>query len=130
MKKKYLNINTLLLIVTFIISSNLFAQNATVTISEDSRIPILLEQKKDLEKRNKLTVGYTIQLYYGEHAKANDVAKKYRSRIGTWPVSIEYETPNYKVWVGNFSSKLKADQALLKINKKFPAAFILKPDRG
>ncbi len=106
-----------------------FSQKATVTINEDGRITQLLELKKILEEENKLTDGYTIQLYYGEKSKANSVISRYRNRYGSWPASIEYETPNYKVWVGNFSSRLDADRAKIEIQKFFPSAFILLPGR-
>ena len=43
--------------------------------------------------------------------------------------TIEYETPNYKVWAGNFSTRIDAERALMKIQQNFPSAFILKPDR-
>ena len=80
-------------------SENLIAQPATVTVNEDAKIHQLLELKKQLEKDNKLSDGYTIQLYYGELNTANSVIRKYRNSYGAWPASIEYETPNYKVWV-------------------------------
>jgi len=130
MKTLLINKQSLLYILLLVFSVNLVAQNATVTISQDNKIPEILELKKSMEKDNKLAVGYTIQLYYGEHKKANEILQKYRYSYNAWPASIEYETPNYKVWVGNFSSRLKADRARLEISKKFPAAFILKPDRG
>jgi len=107
-------------------SENLVAQTATVTINEDSKIPQLLELKKQLEKDNKLSDGYTIQLYYGELNAANSVIKKYRNSYGAWPASIEYETPNYKVWVGSFDSRLEADRALIEVQRSFNSAFILK----
>ncbi|QNJ97803.1 SPOR domain-containing protein [Constantimarinum furrinae] len=105
------------------------AQSGTVTVNQDPKIEQLLSLKKSLEKENKLTDGYTIQLYYGELNRANSVIKKYRASYGTWPASIEYETPNYKVWVGNFATRLEADRALLEIQKIFPSAFPLKPER-
>ena len=109
---------------------NIQAQNTTVTINEDEKIPQLLNLKKSLEEDNKLAVGYTIQLYYGELSQANTIIKEYRNNFNSWPASIEYETPNYKVWVGSFSTRLEADRARLEIKEKYPAAFILKPDRG
>lgn len=42
------------------------AQSGTVTVNQDPKIEQLLSLKKSLEKENKLTDGYTIQLYYGE----------------------------------------------------------------
>ena len=113
-------------ILIFIFSEAIAAQSATVTINEDAKITRLLELKKELEKENELADGYTIQLHYGELSKANEVLKEYKNKHDTWPASIEYETPNYKVWVGSFSSRLEADRALLEVQLTFDAAFILK----
>ncbi|SDW15439.1 SPOR domain-containing protein [Aequorivita viscosa] len=106
-----------------------FAQSATLTVHEDPKITELLKTKKNLEKENKLFDGYTIQLYYGELDKASQILLKYRSGYADWPASIEYETPNYKVWAGNFSTRIEAERALLEIHKNFSSAFILKPER-
>jgi len=116
-------------ILSLFLSGKSFAQNASLTINTDPKITQLLELKKDLEKENKLSDGYTIQLYYGELDKANQILRKYRGSYGNWPASIEYETPNYKVWAGNFASRIEAERALLEIQKSFSSAFILKPDR-
>ncbi|PHR13953.1 MAG: translation initiation factor IF-2 [Aequorivita sp.] len=116
-------------ILALFLSVKSFAQNASLTINTDPKITQLLELKKDLEKENKLSDGYTIQLYYGELDKANQILRKYRGSYGNWPASIEYETPNYKVWAGNFASRIEAERALLEIQKSFSSAFILKPER-
>ena len=105
------------------------AQTATLTVHQDPKITELLNLKKDMEKENKLFDGFTIQLYYGELDKASQILLKYRGGYAQWPASIEYETPNYKVWAGNFSSRIEAERALLDIQKNFSSAFILKPER-
>lgn len=117
-------------LLTSIIAENLTAQNATVTIHQDERITELLHLKKTLEKDNKLTDGYVIQLYYGNLSKANSVLSNYKNKYSKWPASIEYETPNYKVWVGNFTSRIDADRVLLEVQANFPTAFILKPGKN
>ncbi len=117
-----------LAIVLFSVST--YAQQGTITINEDEKVSQLLSLKKKLEQENKLSVGYTIQLYYGELSTANEIIKDYKNNFTSWPASIEYETPNYKVWVGSFSNRLEADRARLEIAEKFPTAFILKADRG
>lgn len=122
--------NTLIFsILLVIISEKSMAQQATVSINQDAKITELLDLKKTLEKGNKLADGYTIQLYYGELSRANGVIRKYRGLYGSWPASIEYETPNYKVWVGNFGTRIGADRALLEVQRNFRSAFILKPER-
>ncbi|PHS63484.1 MAG: translation initiation factor IF-2 [Flavobacterium sp.] len=130
MKYKKQHITFIITALSIVIFNTVYSQNATIIFNEDDKIPEILALKKSLEADNKLAVGYTIQLYYGELSQANKILKEYRNKFDSWPASIEYETPNYKVWVGNFSSRLEADRARLEIKDKYPAAFILQPDRG
>ncbi|MCM4158342.1 SPOR domain-containing protein [Antarcticibacterium flavum] len=106
------------------------AQTANVNVQQNELIPELLEEKTRLTKDGKLGERYQIQLYYGDNQTASDVIRKFRTQYNTWPSQIIYETPNYKVWVGNFRNRLEADRALLKIKQDYPAAFIPKPQRG
>ena len=105
------------------------AQTTQSTITQDRKITELLELKTQLTKDNELTDRYKIQLYSGEREQAYDILKDYRNKLSTWPSFIEYQTPNYKVWVGNYRNRLEADRALLEIKKEFKSAFIFKPDR-
>ncbi len=116
-------------ILALICTETSFAQPATVTVNQDEKITELLTLKKKLEKERELGEGFTIQLYYGESGQANSIIRKFESNYSAWPVSLEYETPNFKVWVGDFDSRLEADRALLEIKEKFPSAFILKPSK-
>ncbi|MGO3181396.1 MAG: SPOR domain-containing protein [Aequorivita sp.] len=129
MNSKYFSKLFIASILVLFMTDKGFSQNATLTVNQDAKVTQLLKVKKELEKDNKLSDGFTIQLYYGELNKADSMLKKYRSSFGDWPGTIEYETPNYKVWAGNFSSRIEAERALLEIQKKFSSAFILKPER-
>ncbi|MEZ7494206.1 SPOR domain-containing protein [Leeuwenhoekiella aequorea] len=112
-----------------IIASNLNAQTATSNIIQDSRIPELLSLKSKMTNDDELIDRYKVQLYYGTVTGANSVHSKYKSRFTEWNPKIVYESPNYKVWVGNFRSRLEADRALIQIQKLFPNAFVMKPER-
>jgi len=128
--KPTFSINLIILSVLFIfITYSGTSQNATLTINEDPRLTDLLKLQKQLEQENKLSINYTIQLYFGELNPANETLRKYKRLYSAWPATIEYETPNYKVWAGNFASRLEAERALKQIQKDFSAAFILKPER-
>ena len=105
------------------------AQSTQSNVSQDSRIPELLTLKTKLTKDNELTDRYKIQLYSGGREGAYTLLKEYEGSEATWTPSIEYQTPNYKVWVGNFRNRLEADRALLIIKKDFNNAFVFKPDR-
>ena len=128
MKKSNTELFIALFYVVFVCFSN--GQNASITINAKmKKFSEILTLKKKLETENKLSDGYTIQLYYGELNEANKIIREYQTYFDSWPASIEYETPNYKVWVGSFSSRFEADRTILEIKDKFPSAFILKPDR-
>ena len=107
-------------VITFVFVCFSYSQNASVTINANEKIPEILTLKKKLETENKLSDGYTIQLYYGELKEATKVMKEYQKFFDSWPASIKYETPNYKVWVGNFNSRLEAYRARIEIKNKFP----------
>lgn len=117
------------IILWALIGFSAFAK-AQSSISQDDKITELLNLKTQLSKDNELTDRYKIQLYSGEREQAYSMLKNYKNKVGTWSSSIEYQTPNYKVWVGNFRNRLEADRALLKIKKEFDSAFIFKPDKG
>ena len=107
-----------------------FAQQGRVNIQQDSIIPKLLEIKTDMTKANKLGDRYRIQIFSGDNNGASDVLKDFRSQYSEWASTIVYDTPNYKVWVGNFRNSLEADRALQQIKNSFPAAFRFRPERN
>ncbi|MDT0650469.1 SPOR domain-containing protein [Autumnicola edwardsiae] len=108
--------------------ANLSAQNAEITINQDQKIPMLLDLKTEMSEDNKIGDRYKIQLFYGDNNEASEVFKEYENKY-SYPAMIDYETPNYKVYVGNFRNRLEADRALLQIKENFPGAFIPKPKR-
>ena len=124
-RNKLILTTTLLLGITALTT----AQEGQVTIVQDDRIPELLELKSRMTKDSRLGDRYRIQLFSGDNNEASKVIKEYRSLYPEWASTIVYETPNYKVWVGNFRNSLEADRALLEIKKTFPAAFRFKPEK-
>tara|TARA_R100000935_G_C2691053_1_gene106522 strand:- start:134 stop:526 length:393 start_codon:yes stop_codon:yes gene_type:complete len=105
------------------------AQTGKVNIQQDANIPDLLDMKSEMTKDGKFGERFKIQLYYGDNKSASDVIQKFRSLYSEWPSEIIYETPNYKVWIGNFRNRLEADRAIMKLKGDFPSAFIPKPQR-
>lgn len=105
------------------------AQEGRVTISQDEMIPQLIELKTQMVKDSRIGERYRIQLFSGDNNQASKVIQQYRSLYPNWPSTIVYETPNYKVWVGNFRNSLDADRALVEIKNTFPAAFRFRPEK-
>ncbi|MCK7589782.1 SPOR domain-containing protein [Subsaxibacter sp. CAU 1640] len=97
------------------------AQTGLVSIDANKDIDKLLEYKKDIK-----TIDlYKIRVYSGDRSGAENTKSKASSLYSDWPILMEYETPNYKIYVGNFLSRLEADRALLTVKKNYPSALIL-----
>ncbi len=102
---------------------------ASVTINQDPKIKMLLDIKSKMEKDGEFSDRYKIQLYYGNLNQANEIMKTAKQAFPQWDSSIQWETPNYKVWIGNYRSKIEADRALKEIKKEFPSAFRFIPEK-
>ncbi|WJJ96788.1 SPOR domain-containing protein [Algibacter luteus] len=119
--------NFLSIICFFMTLSYSFSQQGNVVVNQDQKINVLLNLKKEMNKNETDSERYKIQVYSGNRSGAYDAQKEFSSAFGDWYASIQYETPNFKIWAGNFRTRLEADRALKRIKRKFPNAFIFKP---
>ncbi|MBC3846108.1 SPOR domain-containing protein [Winogradskyella echinorum] len=120
LKTKYISF----VIFLFAISLTANAQQGEVKVTQDSDIVKLLEYKKDIKtsKVFKIQVYQSVDPDKAEREKAN-----FLNSYSEWTAKIVWNTPNYKVWVGNFATRIEADRALVKIKKKYMYANILQP---
>lgn len=109
----------------FFLCANSFSQSQLAQLNQDSRIDSLLKLKKEI---NKNIFDLKIQIYSGERDKALElIANHDKDDYSNTNIELVYETPNYKVWIGDFYTQLEADKKLLMIKKKYPEAFIFRP---
>lgn len=106
--------------------ANVAAQQGTVEVNQDKQIDALLTIKKSV---NASGANYKIQIYSGNRPGADKAQSEFRSSFSEWSSTMEFETPNYKIWIGNFNTRLEADRALVKIKRKFAYAFYFKPKK-
>lgn len=117
-------------IVCFIVTSGICsAQQGNVTINQDKNIPTLLNLKKEINSNESDSERYKIQIYSGNRSKAESTQSQFETLFPDWRATIQYETPNFKIWAGNFRTRLEADRALKKIKTEFPTAFIFRPKK-
>lgn len=125
---RFFSIKYLVLATCMISYTTTNAQQRNGSIEQDPLIHELLVLKSKMTENNELGERYKIQLFYGSTlAEANKVKRNFESKFTEWPSSIEFETPNYKVWVGDFRNKLEAERAFLQLKDEFKSAFIFKP---
>jgi len=116
---------TILLAFAFCTINN--AQQGTVTVDQDPRIDELIELRKKLDDKSD---RYRIQIFSGDRTRAENKRANFGKYFSQYYTKLVYETPNYKIWVGSFRTRLEADRALIKVKKKFPNAFIFKPQKN
>lgn len=114
------------LIFLMVMSVSMHAQEGTVTVNQSPEIDKLLDLKKDISIEAE---RFKIQIYSGSRSAAEAAKANFDVAYPQYSSSLEYETPNYKIWVGNFRSRLEADRALIKVKRKFTSAFIFKPGK-
>ena len=103
----------------------ILSQNGKITVNQSSKLDSIIKLKKEL---NSKIQNLRIQIFNGDRENAELVMKEYLEIFNDTSASIIYETPNYKIWVGNFYNQLEADKKLIEIRKKFRSAFIFRPE--
>jgi len=109
------------------LSTKTIAQEGTVSIEQDEKVERLLKERKRLLKSEEIRGYKTIQVVSGGLTTAREVLKTCKSKFPDYKSDIEFETPNYKVRIGQFRNQLDADRALLEIYKEYEGAFVLTP---
>ena len=109
------------------IASQVFGQDTLVQINQDSKIEQLVAIKKTLDSERYNAQYFAIQLYYGNYTAAKNIAQAFSGKFEEIETSLVFETPNYKVWVGKFRTRIEADRELVKVKKLFPNAFLFTP---
>lgn len=109
--------------------SQMHAQTTGVTVSQDARFEHLLKEKRRINPSITVNDNYKIQVYTGESEASkktlNDFRKQYKNLDGT----IVFNSPFYKVWVGNFRTRVEAERNLTELRKTYPAALIIRPNK-
>ena len=126
-----------LLLSTFIMSINSFAQNWEY--NEDSEMPKtrlevkyintqkvddLLEKKRRIYSNQRLVKAFRIQIYSGSRTGSSESLNKFKSKFPSVLVETSYEQPYFKTKVAAFRTRIEAERALITYKKQFIGAFI------
>ena len=111
-------------IVSALFTAPILAQDGIVIINKSTEIDHVLAVKKEL---NEAKSFIKIQIYSGNRLGANKALYNYKADFPEQFTEMKYETPNYKVWVGRFRTRMEADRKLVKVKKLFPNAFLFTP---
>ena len=82
--------------------------------------------KKDFSKKTFESTYYTIQIFYGSLNEADSIHNDFRENYKDIKSELIFETPNYKVRIGEYKDINVASQSLEKIRRIYPGSFIIK----
>ncbi len=108
--------------------SLVYSQDSIYVISQDSLLNKLIKIKLEVNKEIYEKNYYSIQLFSGDFNNAEKIYLEFSSYFPNLKKTLTFETPNYKVRVGNFEKKINADIKLEEIKKKYKSAFVLQPE--
>ena len=114
-------------IILLLISTLSFSQKINKELSKSENFNKLLNLYKIANHEKYNADYYSLQIYNGNYKEADSIYKFSKNFFISDSVYLFYETPNYKVQLGKYWDKLKAQKKLKEIQKKFKSAFILKP---
>jgi len=99
-------------------------------IRQDPRITDLLVRHSQINQRKQGLEGYRLEIYFSSDSKARQQSARVRNEFNlvfpTIPSYMLFQTPNFKVRVGDFRNKSEALKTKAYIASKYPNAFIVK----
>ena len=121
------SLSSIVFIVVFAFAGvdELKAQKGYVEIQQDSTITKLMTTKIEIDTENFASKFYTIQLFYGDNKRAQELYDNLEETFPDWEVNLSFETPNYKVQVGRYKDYYSGLNKLNEVKRNYPAAFLL-----
>ena len=124
----------LILILTILPLVGVLAQTKHDTVVKPGTVEIILDNPqidtlmaayKDKAGKEDFIQGFRVQIVAaGNRADINKVKSQFYSLFPDVKTFVIYQTPNFKLRVGNYRTKLEAYKAWLEFEKEFPGAFI------
>ena len=115
--------------MVYISTSKLNAQEQNSTLNQDPKFEQLLSEKRKINPSLILNDSYKIQIFNGSSENAKKTLSEFKQEFATIEGTIIFNTPNYKVWVGNFRTRIEAERNLVAIKDRYKNLLLIKPSR-
>ncbi|MBF6641180.1 SPOR domain-containing protein [Flavobacterium sp. J49] len=111
------------------LSQKSFSQDGKVAVSQDPKFEQLLNEKRKINSSITINDRYKIQIFNGDSENSKKTLIDFKKENKNIDATIVFSTPAYKVWVGNFKTRIEAEKNLNELKKKYPNAFLIKPNK-
>ena len=122
---KFLVLFTILFFITF----SSYAQKAKLILNNDAYLDTAIQKNIDKNKIANVIDGYRIQLFSGsERNNANALKTKFLKLFPETPAYLIYQQPYFKLRVGDYRTKIEAQNIFYKLQDDFGQVIII-PDK-
>lgn len=111
------------------LSQKSIGQVSKVSVSQDPKFEQLLNEKRKINSSITINDRYKIQIFNGDAENSKKTLADFKRENKNMDATIVFSTPLYKVWVGNFKTRIEAEKNLNDLKKKYPNAFLIKPNK-
>lgn len=125
-KKRFYNLLFFLLMPLFF-NNKLIGQELKNNTSVIQKIENLLKEKRKLNPNLYLNESYKIQIFSGNSEDSKKKLEVFKKEFNDLDGTIVFNSPNYKVWIGNFKTRIEVEYQIQEIKKKYPNALVIKP---
>ena len=108
---------------------NIHAQDQNLIVNQDPKFEQLLSEKRKINTSINTNDTYKIQIFSGKSEEAKKTLSDFKREFSAIDGTIIFNTPNYKVMVGNFKTRIEAERNLADIKKRFKSVFLIKPGK-
>ncbi|WP_396168371.1 SPOR domain-containing protein [Flavobacterium sp.] len=120
-------LKALFILLVFSNFNTLIAQEVTVT--QDPKLEQLLSEKRKVNSSITINNQYKIQIFNGSSEESKKTLIQFKKENKNYDATIVFSTPIYKVWIGNFKTRIEAERNLNILKKKYPNAILIKPNK-
>lgn len=105
------------------------AQDQNITVNQDPKFEQLLNEKRKINTSLTVNDSYKIQIYSGGSENAKKTLTEFKQEFKDIDATIVFNTPNYKVWIGSFKTRIEAERILADIKNRYKNVLLIKPSR-
>ena len=117
------------ILLLLFLSQTLQGQDGKVSVTQDPKFEQLLNEKRKINSSITINDRYKIQIFNGDSDNSKKTLIDFKKDNKDMDATIVFSTPLYKVWVGNFKTRIEAEKNLNNLKKKYPNAFLIKPNK-
>ena len=88
-----------------------------------------MNEKRKINTSLTVNDSYKIQIFTGSSENAKKTLNDFRLEFKNIDATIVFNTPNYKVWVVSFKTRIEAERNLAIIKDRYKNVLLIKPNK-